>query len=173
MTRCPFRALAALAVLLAGCGTAQDGAAIVRGHLFAGTEWEASFEMVTGASVHGAGPFRILVGDFAGQGAMASARRGLEMAMPRVAPGERRIEFGEENDAAALAFSYREGFAADGASPVEGRHSDGSFAVRPTRGLLTLRLSGLRPGDTASGEFSLGFATGEWLTGSFTAALSD
>ena len=169
-------------LLIAGCGSASEGAAAVHGKIFSGeAASETSFEFTAPAEVHGAGPFRIFIAisqpvagtDPSGTTAFV---RSIEIIQPRLPTASGRIaldeEFGVRAEVRALkpGPDQREG-APDG---KDFRFSDGSFILRPEQGWFELDLSGRKPGDGVTGTFELTVrTTGEKIRGTFAAALAD
>ncbi len=169
------RPLALAALLLLSCGSAELGAASVRGHLY-----ETSFDFIAPVTVEGAGPFRITIQrpDDQGQseptGEVIPGRSIVIVAPLLPASGEVVLLGAEEFTAAQAQVSRitpgpleREG-ERDG---PDLRFPDGSFVATPLRGELRVVLEGREPGAGVNGTFRLEFQTGETVEGNFAGAL--
>ena len=180
-----LRLACGLSLLLAACGSASDGAASVRGRLFAGiSPWDTSFQFVGPARIHGAGPFRIVVSDAEGSPSPGAAnervpRRSIEISLRDRPSGDGPILIGSPRGPTVVVESRSPGFTSWPA-PLEAKVllPDGSFVVRPVSGFLEVWLEGEEPGDGVSGRFVLELPTGlggalERLEGSFAGALVD
>lgn len=186
MNRAPLRLLfGVLGLLASACGSAADGAAVVRGRLFTGSApWETSFDFVGPVRLHGAGPLRIAITDAIGTPSPAEAndrvpQRAIEIALPTLSPGGGPVLVGSPKGPRIRVESRTAAFTA-WPDPLEGevRLPDGSFVARPVSGFVELELEGNQPGDGARGRFVLEMPTGvggalERLEGRFAGTLID
>ncbi len=169
--------------LLAGCGSATDGTACVRGHLFRRTApWETPFDFTGAARIHGAGPFRVLIADSQRPLDEPNERgplRAIHIALAQRPQGRQLVLVGAQPGPEVLVESRTAAFDGWPEPPgAEARLDDGSFLVRAVSGFLELEANSDQPGDGVSGRFVLELATGiegklERLEGAFAGALLD
>ncbi len=169
--------------LLASCGQAEQGAALVHGELFAGRPpWQTSLEFTGQAVVHGALPFRVVIERLPRQDPR-TGRKGLRSGLTievrnnlLLGPGARaRVgEVGVEGPQAVVR-SVPAG-EADPTFENDGndlRFSDGGFEVHAVDGFVEVDYAGKAPGDGVHGRFELTFQTGETVSGTFASTFAD
>jgi len=165
---------------LCSCGAASDGAALVHGTLYQGeSRFETSLEFTGRATIHGAGPFRVVV-----TRPEASSRRGrggklagltIELQRPLLPESGVALPIGGAQSPTASVDLV----VPDDAEPTalqdgaDVRYSDGGFTAQAVGGTLLMDFDGRQKGDGARGSFELVFKTGERVTGTFAAALAD
>jgi hypothetical protein len=167
--------------LACGCG-ATDGAASVHGALYAtDPTFASSFDFVSGAEIHGIGPFRIHIvnRDPAARG--EAGRDGLpvgqilEVRQPRrPLSGEPAAIGGDEGAVGTADVVKAPGEGLE--SREEGTdllYSDGGFHARAVSGDFQIDYEHSRPGDGVTGRFRLEFQTGEVVQGTFASAFAD
>lgn len=168
-------------LLLAACGQASDGAALVHGKLFSGRQpWETSLEFTGRAIVHGALPFRVALERQPVQD-RRTGRKGLpsglsiELRSNLLPPAGMSSLVGEVEGPQAVVRFIPPG-EADPTSENDGndlRFSDGGFEVHATGGFVAIDYGGKAPGDGVRGHFELTFQTGETVTGTFASTFAD
>jgi len=173
----PQRFVLVLALLAAGCGRAEDGAALVHGTLYQGGSWETSFELSCGVEIHGARPFRLRVFQPDGSGGEQGrdglpVGRSVEISNSQV-PSDGVPLLLDSSQAVVRSVRPASGDATVSTDGRTSRFGDGTLVARPSTGWLRLDYDSREPGDGATGAFELRFDTGEVVSGTFAGAFLD
>ncbi|MBI5549758.1 MAG: hypothetical protein HY901_38210 [Deltaproteobacteria bacterium] len=175
--------LASVSLSLPACGSASDGAALLRGSLFHGQPpWETSLDRTATAVVHGSLPFRVVLALPGPE--QATGREGkragltLQIRNLQMPPSGEALAVGAaggEGPQATVEWIPEAGPSPDSEALGGGdvRYSDGGFSLRATSGRLKVDFTGREPGDGVTGELELVFGTAGVVRGSFAAALAD